>query len=343
VNRSVLEIQGESYEPGDKHAAAIGVVLQRYFGTPDDPHMKQPAEEPDADGNPELVDRLDKDHLERGAIAYRRRCAGCHGVSGDGNGPAAEYLDPKPRDYRKGLFKFASTPRGNKPTRSDLKRIIHRGAKGTSMPAFRWLPDEELNEIIDYVILLSARGELEISLLRDSFLEMEPEGDFEQEYTSKYVQEIFASWDNARNFVVMPATAQPLKTEETVLAGYRAFQTKGCSKCHGPDMAGGKALVLAQGGEPTFDDWGNEDYAADITSRMLHGGRRPIDIYRRIHLGINGTPMPGFAGSAFADDPNGMWHVVHFVTEVIDGRDVAEIAAAAGPIEEPATGDAPRK
>ena len=56
--------------------------------------------------------------------------AGCHGVTGDGQGPAAQYLNPPPRDYRLGQFKFTSTPRGSKPRREDLARIIRRGAKG---------------------------------------------------------------------------------------------------------------------------------------------------------------------------------------------------------------------
>jgi hypothetical protein len=68
---------------------------------------------------------------------------------------------------------------------------------------------------------------------------------------------------------------------------------------------------------------------------MLHGGRRPIDIYRRIYSGINGTPMPS------SKDPNTtinetpeqrsdrIWHLVHFVTKVIENNGVpAEEQAA---------------
>jgi len=38
-----------------------------------------------------------------------RHCAACHGPKGDGNGPAAVWLCPKPRDFSAGLFKFSST------------------------------------------------------------------------------------------------------------------------------------------------------------------------------------------------------------------------------------------
>ena len=69
-------------------------------------------------------------------------------------------------------------------------------------------------------------------------------------------------------------------------------------------------------------------YSANLAMGMLHGGRRPIDIYRRIYSGINGTPMPS------AKDPNTaidetpeerserIWHLVHFVTAVIENNRV---------------------
>jgi hypothetical protein len=45
-----------------------------------------------------------------GYSLYRLHCLHCHGVSGAGDGPTAPFLYPRPRDYRKGLFKFTSTP-----------------------------------------------------------------------------------------------------------------------------------------------------------------------------------------------------------------------------------------
>ena len=38
-------------------------------------------------------------NLLRGKDIYLRRCAGCHGAKGDGKGPAAEFLAPKPFDF----------------------------------------------------------------------------------------------------------------------------------------------------------------------------------------------------------------------------------------------------
>ncbi len=54
---------------------------------------------------------------------------------------------------------------------------------------------------------------------------------------------------------------------------------------------------------------------------MLHGGRRPLDIYRRIYTGINGTPMPAF-GDALADEPDTIWNLVHYVLSIVEGQQV---------------------
>ena len=52
---------------------------------------------------------------------------------------------------------------------------------------------------------------------------------------------------------------------------------------------------------------------------MLHGGRGPVDIYRRIYSGINGTPMPSFE-SQFKATPEMLWHMVHYVQYISSGR-----------------------
>jgi len=44
-----------------------------------------------------------------GQAIYAQRCAICHGAEGDGNGPGAVNLDPKPRDFRRG-YEVAGIP-----------------------------------------------------------------------------------------------------------------------------------------------------------------------------------------------------------------------------------------
>src|SRR5207249_2354556 len=96
----------------------------------------------------------------------REHCAHCHGLSGDGVGSTATFLNPYPRDYRKGQYKFKRTAVGQTPTHDHLKKIVLEGVPGTAMPSFKLLPDLEVEALVEYVKYLSIRGEVERSLLR---------------------------------------------------------------------------------------------------------------------------------------------------------------------------------
>src|SRR6266540_3743479 len=63
----------------------------------------------------------------RGQRVFARYCISCHGVEGDGRGPTADWVDPKPRILTSGVFKFRSTPSGALPTDADLLRTITNG------------------------------------------------------------------------------------------------------------------------------------------------------------------------------------------------------------------------
>jgi mono/diheme cytochrome c family protein len=336
----------------EKHKRQIAEYLAMFHGTPANPRMAEPDEaavekaveaqeaaaeesdEPAGDAEPVASrtaapqvaggDRpgFERMHLQLGREVYTAQCAGCHGTTGDGKGPAGAHLNPPPRDYRNGVFKFTSTPRGSKPRREDLRRILKYGAKGTSMPAFRFLPEEEREAVIDYVMVLASRGELEIDLIREAETELDEEDDFDPEVVAEYVTDIADSWGQAEEELVRPLTVNPPRTEETIQQGAVAFAELYCIKCHGPDARGSKSADVGQ------DIWGRTAYPANLAMGMLHGGRRPIDIYRRIYSGINGTPMPSSKdpNTAIDETPEErserIWHLVHFVTAVIENSRV---------------------
>ncbi len=254
---------------------------------------------------------LSTDRLEQGAEIFARRCEACHGVNGDGAGPVAQYLKPLPRDYTKGIFKFVSTPLGSRPRRSDLIRTIRRGVTGTSMPSFAELAPDEVEAVVDYVIFLSQRGQLEreLAMLAEQELELPEEG------VSAVVQSVVDPWKQAQLQAVMPATTMPPFTPESIAKGKELFAAQACNKCHGLDGRGGTFGGLEVGS----DVWGHKAAAADLTSGMFHGGGRPIDLYRRIYVGINGTPMPSFA-NIFEKSPENIWHLVHFIRDMGERR-----------------------
>jgi mono/diheme cytochrome c family protein len=288
---------------------AVREQLSRYTGSFLSPKLLQAADAPKPD-------------LARGQAVYQERCVQCHGVTGDGNGPMAKYLYPRPRDYRRGIFKFTSTPYGFRPLRDDLVRTVRQGIRGTSMPNFSLLPEHDLQAVVDYVLMLTRRGELEQQLV--GLAESEEAVD-EEVVESDLVPAVLAQWTEAEAAEVLPATPQPRFTQEHVERGKKAFLTKGCAKCHGED---GRGQTESNTGA---DFWGFPTRAADLTSGMLRGGNRPIDVYRRIYNGVNGTPMPSFA-NALKDEPESVWDLVAYVLAVSNHRRQGEIPAP-GPIK----------
>ncbi|HSI04044.1 MAG TPA: c-type cytochrome [Myxococcota bacterium] len=93
--------------------------------------------------------------LRDGAKLYAFRCATCHGALGDGNGPTGRAQNPKPRDFRLGVLKFASTKAGELAPDADYARIITKGLKGTNMLALP-MPPNEVEAVTYYVKSLSA-------------------------------------------------------------------------------------------------------------------------------------------------------------------------------------------
>ncbi len=89
--------------------------------------------------------------LKVGRAIYEQHCARCHGTNGDGAGPDAKRLYPKPRNFTLGTFKFRSTASGTPPTDEDLFNVITHGLPGSGMPAWGGLSDDERWQLVAYV------------------------------------------------------------------------------------------------------------------------------------------------------------------------------------------------
>ncbi len=287
------------------------------------------------------------ERIRGGYSIYREQCMHCHGASGDGNGPTAPFLWPAPRDYRPGVFKFTSTSGSgpdSKPTRADLDRTIRHGIANSSMPAFEaLLTENEIQQVIDYVIFLSMRGEAEAGLLyfAQDLDDESAESELSAESAQEIVDLVFERWSNAEGNVLNPQVPRSPSTEASIARGRQLFLgEKGlqCYGCHGLDAKGNgesfidyrtfvkavfdgnpsreKFLALKDEAEKANkkwgDDWGNPIRPGNLTTGQYKGGRRPIDIYWRIAKGINGTPMPVHLGSQLTSDEE-VWDLVNFV------------------------------
>jgi cytochrome c oxidase cbb3-type subunit I/II len=140
--------------------------------------------------------------VERGREVYQQRCVGCHGEQGDGNGPAAAFLDPRPRDFTEPAFKFRTTPSGSLPTDGDLFRTITRGVRWTAMPTWHELHEKDRLAVIPFIKTFAPEAWKEPG---------EPP-------------------------IIIPEP--PPATPELVARGKDAFQRAKCWECHGNEGKG---------------------------------------------------------------------------------------------------------
>lgn len=85
----------------------------------------------------------------RGAIHYAALCASCHGPKGDGDGPIAASLDPKPARHADGAYMNALSD-------EHLFLVIKKGgpAVGKSVLMAPWadtLDDDQIRDVIAYI------------------------------------------------------------------------------------------------------------------------------------------------------------------------------------------------
>jgi len=130
-----------------------------------------------------------------GKAVYELRCAGCHGIKGDGKGPAAELLDPRPRDFTTGVYKIRTTA-AKIPSDEDLFRVITEGMPGTSMPGWKMLPERDRWNLVAYIKTFAP----------DKFREPPPRQ-------------------------ALPPEVAP--SPESIKRGREMFEAIECNKCHG--------------------------------------------------------------------------------------------------------------
>jgi mono/diheme cytochrome c family protein len=362
-NQNTMLMVSKAISPARQQQVAN--VLGAMYGTPDQPYAL-----PETKLDQSMIEVAagpvlsDESGAEKGL--FRRHCAHCHGVTGDGDGPTARFLNPYPRDYRQGKFKFKSTERPERPTRDDLKRTLIDGIAGTAMPSFRLLKPREIDALVEYVVYLSMRGETEIGLadLIEFELDEDPEADKLSDHADELrdvVAGVAGKWSRAEEQIISPAAEyapapidqrDPVALKDSIDKGRALFYgaKANCIKCHGPSAQG-------DGQTNDYDDWNKavkefeekleppEDDAADFDEKwelyvlgweaeqvalpvrtirprnlrlgVYRGGRRPLDLYRRLHAGINGTPMPGVGpatpGAKGTLSPEEIWNIVDYI------------------------------
>jgi len=141
--------------------------------------------------------RASSEAFLRGRAVYEANCAVCHGTGGDGNGMAAHMFRVRPRDFRRGLFKFRSTPSGSLPMAGDLVRTITEGIRWTGMVGRPDLSEADRRAVVRYIETFSPR---------------------------------FTGERPSSSVAVPPA---PPESPDLVAQGGRLYRDAECGKCHG--------------------------------------------------------------------------------------------------------------
>jgi cytochrome c oxidase cbb3-type subunit I/II len=230
-----------------------------------------------------------EDFILYGKEVYERRCIGCHGAKGDGNGQAATFLEVRPRNFTTATFKFRSTPSGSLPTDGDLLRTLSDGVRGTAMPTWHELQEKDRLAVIQYV---------KYALAVDRSDPQKPNAFFTQEEPQPPI------------YVGTP----PKPTPELLAKGKQLWADVKCAQCHGD---GGKGD--GPSANELKDDWGFPIRPADLTTGRFKSGPAVSDIYRTMTTGLNGTPMPSFASSLTNDQDR--WALAYYVVALSAYKD----------------------
>lgn len=241
--------------------------------------------------------------LNVGYDTYMEYCYQCHGVNGDGAGPAAYGMNPQPRNFQQGLFKFASVTSGELPTDEDLRYTIRHGLKGTQM-----LPWDLSNERTDAVI--------------------------------QYIKTFSPVWKTAQAGTPQAVTADPwgeTGAEEAIRQGRKIYHGLAqCQQCHphyanleeidaySKEITGNGVTSLRESPELSVlqdSSYGHKFMPPDYTKNPIKTGGDVASLYKVLGAGVGGTSMPAWKGMLSpkgdeAESEKNLWALAYYVNSL---------------------------
>jgi mono/diheme cytochrome c family protein len=218
-----------------------------------------------------------------GQAVYDRWCAECHGFEGRGDGAAADWMLPRPRDLTQARYQVRTTPSGALPTDADIHRIIERGMPGTAMPAWPKLTRRDREQVVQYIKTLSPF--------------------FESEETPSAIT----------------LSGAPRRSADVIAEGRRLYDELECWKCHGSAGRGDGTSAPTQ----EDDNGNPIRPANLTQNWRFNGGGSVDDIYMRLRTGMDGTPMPSFSDVIESEiiTEGQLWSIAHFVRSLAPDRE----------------------
>jgi len=252
---------------------------------------------------------VSSDTLNLGHDTYMNHCMQCHGIDGDGKGPASPGMKPPPRSFRYGkapygegsgvFIKFANVTSGEMPNDDDLKRIVRYGLRGT--PMLPWdISDERLEAVVQYIKTFAPTawkepGATPVKLTSDPWTGRE--------------QEAIALGKKLYHGVAQCFSCHPAYASlEEISAASKEFTGNPIDSIReNPHLS-----------ENQDSSYGVKFMPPDFTKSWIRSGNKASEIYRLLGAGVGGTTMASWKTtlSMTGDEKEAeerLWAVAHYV------------------------------
>jgi mono/diheme cytochrome c family protein len=114
----------------------------------------------------------------------------------------------------------------------------------------------------------------------------------------------------------------PIQSAGVVEKGRNVYDAAQCWECHGREGRGDGPSA-----RQLRDDWGLPILPTDLTRRPRKSGQMPLDLYRTIATGLNGTPMPSYFDSLSPDE---IWSLVAYLESLPPASEAKNLSRAVG-------------
>jgi mono/diheme cytochrome c family protein len=234
---------------------------------------------------------------ERGRLGYATYCVGCHGEKGDGNGPAARFMNPKPRDFRVGRLKYTSAPAGSPPSDADYFAALRHGLSATAMPSWALVPERDLQAIVAYVKTFYPGWKDDapvppLAIPEDPFREKPAAGIAEGERV----------YHGIASCIGCHAAYVP---REKITAAMKSFEMSTDDPIR-PDVY--EAI-------PKDSDWGAQIRPPDFLFERTKMATTREELVKVIATGVGGTAMPSWGSGGLT--PEQLWGLGYYVESLV--------------------------
>lgn len=244
--------------------------------------------------------------LNKGEQIYKEYCMACHGVKGDGKGPAHKGMKVPPRDFTLGIYKFGKITTGELPHDRHFYDILKYGLHGTAM--LPWdLTEGQMDAVVQYIKTFASK----VWEGKDKKLgaEILPSADpFGEAHRSAAIQK-------GKEIYHGVANCQSCHRGYVSLEEFSGIN----KKINGEGIAELDADFYKV--KPQETEYGYLSIPPDFTWDHVRSATTVEELYVRLAAGVGGTAMPAWKDTITDEE---IWAVAYYVKSLMDVKDTPE-------------------